>query len=114
MNFTQFMFPNGRKVSTDIEVPPEIEKKASELASYGWSFEIEIFPETQVVNMDCCDEEEPIANELCTNGPDVPKHVEKLVERAHQAWLTLSKPKAVGNRAGAGARARDREYADSR
>jgi len=86
MRFTQFLFPNGRKKPNDIVMPEETERLAGELQGAGYSFEIEVFPDTQVVSMDCCDLEGQLASEACPNGPDVPVAVEKLVRRAHQRW----------------------------
>jgi hypothetical protein len=86
MIFTQFLFPNGRKKANVIDMPEEIEKLADELSKAGYNFEIEVFPDTQLVHMDCCDEEGPLATETCKNGPEVPVKVEKLVRRAHARW----------------------------
>lgn len=98
MDFTQYIFPNGRRKSTSIPMSNEIEAKAHELQEAGFGFEIECFPDTQVIHMDCCDEEAPIADESCSNGPDVPGTVEKLVTNAHSRWVELGKPRAKGRR----------------
>jgi hypothetical protein len=83
MRFTQFMFPRGTPKEEFIEMLAEIEKLASDLSDAGWSFEIECFPDTQLVHADCCDEEEPIADASCQNGPEVPVMIERLVRSAH-------------------------------
>lgn len=94
MKFTQFVFPAGRQREEHINMAPDIEALAAELAAAGWRFEIECHPDTQMVNMDCCDDEEPIAVELVANGPGVPAAVEKLVRDAHAAWIASGKPAA--------------------
>lgn len=86
MRFTQFMFPHGRRQPVIIDMPPGIETKATELELAGWRFEIECFPDTQLINMDCCNNEEQLANRVCQNGPDVPVMVVELVEEAHKRW----------------------------
>lgn len=98
MTFVQFLFPDARRKYNQIDMPAEIEALASELRDAGWSFEIECFPDTQLVHADCCDEEEPIADEHCQNGPEVPKMIERLVRSAHNEWKRLGKPKALGGR----------------
>lgn len=94
MTFTQYMFPNGRKVPEFIERPEPIEKLADELMDAGWSFEIECFPDTQVVHMDCCNDDGQLAVQVCKNGPDVPPTVDKMVTAAHAEWIRRGKPKA--------------------
>lgn len=93
MKFTQFMFPNGRRVSESIERSAEIKAKARELIETGgYSFEIECSPDTQLVNMDCSDENEPIAIQLCQNGPAIPETVDILVNEAYAEWTKQGKP----------------------
>jgi hypothetical protein len=99
MKFTQFKFPNGHRVPERIDRPEEIEKMAHELWQSGWSFEIEINPDTQIVHMDCCDEDEALANRLCRNGPAVPDKVDELVRESHAVFVNRNRPKAVGFRA---------------
>jgi hypothetical protein len=94
MKFTQFFFPNARRFPVTIGVPEEIELLAKELDDNGWRFEIECFPDTQIVNMDCCDNEGQLANAICKNGPSVPSTVQDLVRAAHASWLRKGKPKA--------------------
>lgn len=94
MKFTQFVFPNGRRRPEIIDMPEEIEKLAGELRDAGWSFEIECFPETQLVHMDCCDEFNCLSMQVCRNGPAVPVKVKQLVQEAHAAWVECGKPLA--------------------
>ncbi len=98
MNFTQFKFPHGRRVPENIKRSEAIEKLATELESAGWSFEVEINPDSQIVHMDCCDEDRALANRVCRNGPQVPVKVDELVTEAHQLWTAEGKPRAVGTR----------------
>jgi len=94
MQFTQFKFPNGRHEEVSIDMPKDIEEKALELHKSGWRFEIECFPDTQTVNMDCCDAEEQLSMRLVPNGPKVPIAVEELVNEAHERWTKRDKPQA--------------------
>lgn len=98
MKFTQFMFPDGRRNAESIDRPPEIERLADELMAAGWSFEIECHPDTQLVHMDCCDDDRAISNRICRNGPQVPVKVDELVTEAHGAWVNEGRPAAVGSR----------------
>lgn len=95
MEFTQYVFPNGRRRPEVIDRPPDIEAKAKELQAAGWEFEIECNPDSQLVHMDCCDDERQLANRFCRNGPDVPVKVDELVNEAHLTWLVRGKPKAA-------------------
>lgn len=75
-------------------MPKEIEDKAKELESSGWEFEIEIFPDSQMVNMDCCDYERQLANRMVMNGPSIPDTVANLVNDAYRRWTEEGKPKS--------------------
>jgi hypothetical protein len=99
VHFTQFLFPNGRRAPVEIDMPPEVEAKAEELRKAGWSFETECFPDTQIVHADCCDDDDVLADEVCSNGPDVLVMVERLVRKAHERWTVLGRPAAKGSRA---------------
>lgn len=82
MKFTQYLLPDGQKLPMEVERPAEIENKAAELVRLGCFFEIEIL-RTGLVNMDCQQGGDCICGELCSNGPPVPEHVDKLVNRAY-------------------------------
>lgn len=99
MHVTQFLFPKGRRVPVEIDMPPDVEALAEELRKAGWSFETECFPDTQIVHYDCCDDDDVLADDLCPNGPKVPEMVERLVRKAHERWVVLGRPAAKGNRA---------------
>jgi hypothetical protein len=94
MNFIQFMFPHGRQEPVSIPRPEPIEAMAKELEAAGWRFEIECFPGTQMVSMDCCDLDEQLSSEVASNGPAVPPTVDAMVQKAHTEWLRRGKPKA--------------------
>jgi len=98
MNFTQYVFPNGRRKPEFIQRPEPIEKLAQELIDAGWTFEIECFPDTQVVNMDCCDADEALAMRCCRNGPAVPGMVDEMVTVAHAEWVRRGKPRAFAGK----------------
>lgn len=100
MYFTQFLFPHGRPKAEHIDMPEEVETLAKELNAAGWSFEIECFPSSQKVHADCCDEEGPLANGICDNGPSVPTMIARLVRDAHAEWTRRGKPGAKGDRQG--------------
>lgn len=95
MLFTQFLFPKGRQVPVTIDMPSEVERQAKELSEAGWRFEIECFPDMQMVNMDCCNDEGQLSMRLCPNGPEVPGKVAELVQEAHARWLSVGQPKAA-------------------
>ena len=97
--FTQFIFPDGRLKEVWVDdMPDEIVAMADELRKAFWSFEIECHPGEQIVHADCCDEEAPIADEVCPNGPEVPVMVQKLVQGAHAEWVRRGRPEAKGRR----------------
>lgn len=84
MNFTQYMRPNGRKVFTTINRPPEIEAKAREIEAVGYVFETEVLM-NGMCSFECITlpSEEVISHEICKNGPPVLDAVDKLVNVAH-------------------------------
>lgn len=98
MRFTQFLFPRGTPKVENIDMPHEVEALADELVAAGWSFEIECSPHTGYVHADCCDEDAPIADDGCANGPGVPTMIDNLVRNAHAEWTRRGKPEAVGRR----------------
>lgn len=85
IKFTQYLRPNGKKVSAEIDMPEDIESMARRLSSAGYKFEIEELS-TGVVHMDCSADgaEGPVAIELCENGPPVVFAVERLVRESHE------------------------------
>lgn len=84
IHFTQFLRPNGQKKPVVIDMNEDVEKLANQLISNGYKFEIEELS-TGVIHMDCSKEDQdPIAIELCQNGPPVVDTVERLVRTAHE------------------------------
>lgn len=97
MNFTQYLAPHGRRQTISIDVNREVEIKAAELVAAGWDFEIEVLVNLgSMINMDCCDDDEQLASEMCPNGPEVPETVEKLVNKAHERWVVRERPQGNG------------------
>lgn len=81
--FTQFKRPDGRKVQTGIERPAAIEMMAQRLLKQGFVFEIEELM-TGMVSMEVTDGRSVIASEICTNGPDVPPTVDRMIRNANE------------------------------
>lgn len=80
--FTQFMMPDGRQVPVSIQMPVATEEKAKVLLNAGFRFEIEMLS-TGEISMEVVDhEDEPIAAEICRNGPQVLTAIAKMVEDA--------------------------------
>ncbi len=78
--FTEYMLPNGRTRQQIIDRPKEIEERAHRLIQAGVKFEIEVLTTGQI-SMETIYEpkDEPIIGEICSNGPQVPICVDKLV-----------------------------------
>lgn len=88
--FTQYLRPDGRKRSVEIEMSQEIEAMAQKFISSGGWFEVEELY-TGHASLTACKEVEAgepddIAVEVVPNGPEVPAAVERLVHKA-MAWL---------------------------
>ena len=86
IDFTQYLMPHGRAKPVSVDRPDDVYQKARELIRAGYHFEIEMLS-TGDVHMDCSRDgsDEPLANELCANGPDVPPAVDRLVDTAWRA-----------------------------
>lgn len=83
--FTQFLLPNGRRRQVQFQTESkEVADTALQLIEQGVSFEIEIL-RTGEISMETIYEDEPVANDLCSNGPAVVEAVEKLVRRTNEA-----------------------------
>jgi len=76
--FTQFLRPDGRTRAVVISMPDEVADKARSIIANGLRFECEELM-TGVVSLTISDNEKDLAQELCENGPEVPKLVEKLI-----------------------------------
>jgi hypothetical protein len=80
--FTQFLRPNGRRMQATIDRSPEIEAKAKELLGHGCLFEIEQL-QTGEISMEVVRGEKILAGEICPNGPEVCRCVDKMINEAH-------------------------------
>lgn len=86
--FTQYLRPNGRRESVEVERPLDIEELAWEFIDSGGYFECEELTTGQVsltAGHPSC-EAGDMAIVICENGPDVPTAVDKLVGNAIE-WL---------------------------
>lgn len=79
--FTQFLMPDGRQKEVSIDRPEAIGTLARGLIDHGCVFEIEMLS-TGEISMEVMHGENSIAAEICLNGPEVPKAVDRLVEQA--------------------------------
>lgn len=83
--FTQYMRPNGRKVSVSIERPADIEKIACGFIERGGWFEVEHLV-TGHASLTACfvidGEPDDIAIRVVENGPAFPMAVDDLVREA--------------------------------
>jgi len=85
--FTQYMLPDGRPRPTWIDRPAEIKALADRFIAAGGRYECEILTTGEVCfTAVLCDpsdfDEPPVAIEICTNGPDVPAKVDRLVRHS--------------------------------
>lgn len=104
MKWTQFLFPDARRVTAEIIRPEPIEAKARELQEAGFLFEIENkygdvwitirHPMNWVTRKSYA---EQTFDTFCKNGPEVPAAIDALIERAYAKLLP-------GGGAGKGAR----------
>lgn len=85
--FTQFILPNGERRPRTFNADREVEALADELIAAGYRFEVEVL-RTGQVHLDCCGAalDEPLAMQICDNGPPVVAAVERVVRDAHAAW----------------------------
>lgn len=83
IKFTQFLRPNGKSITVEVDMPEDIDKMAHQLIENGYRFEIEQLT-TGEVHMDCSKlQEDPVAVELCQNGPPVIEAINRLVKISH-------------------------------
>lgn len=91
IKFTQYLRPNGNTRVIEITRPAEIEALAQDLLKQGLVFEIEEL-QTGEVSMSIEDhgkeDTEVIAMEICSNGPEVPKAVDKMIQGAYEQRTT--------------------------
>ena len=81
ISFTQYLRPNGRKVSVQTDLDPETEAKAHKLIAAGYAFEIEELRTGQVsATIVHPDKDYDCAITVCKNGPDVPVAITKMIK----------------------------------
>jgi hypothetical protein len=90
MIFTQFLFPNGRQKQISIQVSEDLENKVKEIENAGYRFELEVFPEHNMlfgmINMDCCNADEVLSGDLCKNDETLQSSIQNLIEDAYKEW----------------------------
>jgi hypothetical protein len=84
------MMPNGRKVPVTIDLSPMHEGLARVIISRGYRFEIEVLRTGEVSaeivkNVSDPDIDDSLATEICSNGPQVPVSISKMIEDAARA-----------------------------
>jgi hypothetical protein len=87
ITFTQYHLPDGHKTLEYIDMPEDVEAKASAVIEAGYEFDAEILT-NGVVSFTCMnksDDEDCVAIELSANGPTVPSAVASLIETAYQS-----------------------------
>lgn len=83
--FTQYLLPDGRMRSVDVERPPEIEALAEGYIARGGWFECEVLTNGDVSLTACWDREDgdnDVEIEIASNGKEVLEAVDRLVRRA--------------------------------
>ena len=81
--FTQYLKPNGKKVSVVIDMDEDTEAQAKILLDNGYHFAVEIL-NNGIVSITCENDEDVISIELCENGPKIPDIVRKLITTAKE------------------------------
>lgn len=88
--FVQFLLPHGEQRHTTIDMPDEVAVFGGELREAGYRFEIEVL-RTGHIHADVCDDEGQLASEVCSNGPEVPVAIERMIRTAHSRWLLMGR-----------------------
>ncbi len=91
--FTQFLMPNGDRRQVFFDCDPAQDSKVMRLIEAYVSFECEVLSTGEVsltVEFEMPDgENETLAHEICPNGPEVEKAVEKLINNAYQRYKDI-------------------------
>ena len=83
VTFTEYLLPDGKRRSLTITCEDEIADKANALRAEGWQFEIETL-QTGKVHLDCCNDEEQLANEVVEDRYSVVKRaIDNLISNAY-------------------------------
>jgi len=84
VQFTQYLRPNGRKVTQYIDLKPEIEKMAQTIIDCGYRFESEILSDEITCSFTITnDEEGDVYIVLVHNGPEVPQKISEMIWDFH-------------------------------
>jgi len=97
IEFTQYLRPDGRKRTVEIDRSLEVEALAAAFVTAGGWYECEELT-TGHVSLTACfvvdDEDQNVVIELCANGPEVSEHVDKLVKHSIE-WLERDRPTSL-------------------
>lgn len=80
IHFTQYLMPGGRTKDVIIDRPKSISDKADQLLKHGYKFECEML-QTRDISLTIVKNGEDVDGEICPNGPEVPKAIDRLIER---------------------------------
>lgn len=83
VHFTQYLRPDGRSRQTTIERSAQVAEKAKRIKAAGYRLECEVLG-TGEVSFTVTDDEADHEIEVCSNGPDVPTAVDRLIEAAYK------------------------------
>lgn len=81
--FTQYLLPDGRTRTVEVDRPTPVELAAEKIIAAGWKFESEILT-TGEVSLTVHDpvNEVDVAGEIVPNGPGIGEAVDRLVDAA--------------------------------
>lgn len=85
INFTQFLFPDGRREIISIERPEEIQDKYDDLVSQGFKFEIE--NNHGQIWATCRRSEDETVDEIGFNNFKVPDLIDNLISRSWELYI---------------------------
>ena len=83
--FTQYLLPNGRRRSVEVERTPDIEELAELFIASGGRYECEILTTGEVsltAAKDVDGEDQDVVIIVCSNGPEIPAKIDELVRRS--------------------------------
>ena len=83
IEFTQYLRPAGRTRPMLIDRPEAIAQKAVEIIAAGYRLEVEELRSGDI-SLSIADDKEDADGELCENGTEVPRTVDRLIERFHK------------------------------
>ena len=92
IEFTQYLMPDGRKKTVNIDRPHAVAAKAGKLLSLGYRFECEMLSDYTTISLTIVHddhEDGDVAIEVIQNGPDVPGAVDQMIMSFDPASITL-------------------------